>query len=368
MGLKKHFLFIIVIFFIDFLYAYTPNSFVVEPISVSDKSITITNETVSFSGVNINVNYSLKNYSNKTINLSINIDCYPTEGARWLFTPVLIPDDFTIFEKDKKISYSVMFEGKEYKDGETLSERGDGKSSIIFSLIFKPKEEKLITINYNNDSEILKNQFNTGHSLVTRHFFNSNSLIKKVFYIPDDKSLKENAGFSLRDFLIKKNSEYFICTDFFRIYNDEAFIWYMEVPNNINEAICRQEYFYPLGDFSSYALWYREAFIDIEEPILIKYNKKNLSKELLTEVDIFTLSKKQLSILRNSLYAKRGYNFKNKELRNYFEANCEAQGINYIVNTNFSESDFNETEKQNIEIIKKMENLKIPLFLSDLLK
>ena len=142
----------------------------------------------------------------------------------------------------------------------------------------------------------------------------------------------------------------------------------MEVPNNINEAICRQEYFYPLGDFSSYALWYREAFIDIEEPILIKYNKKNLSKELLTEVDIFTLSKKQLSILRNSLYAKRGYNFKNKELRNYFEANCEAQGINYIVNTNFSESDFNETEKQNIEIIKKLENLKNPLFLSDLLK
>ena len=88
----------------------------------------------------------------------------------------------------------------------------------------------------------------------------------------------------------------------------------------------------------------------------------------MSEVDIFTLSKKQLSILRNSLYAKRGYNFKNKELRDYFEANCEVQGINYIVNTNFSESDFNETEKQNIEIIKKMENLKTLLLLSDFLK
>ena len=55
-----------------------------------------------------------------------------------------------------------------------------------------------------------------------------------------------------------------------------------------------------------------------------------------------------------------------KELREYFEANCKAQGITYKVNPNFSESVFNEVERKNIELIKEMENMKEPILLYDL--
>ena len=61
--------------------------------------------------------------------------------------------------------------------------------------------------------------------------------------------------------------------------------------------------------------------------------------------------------LRNSFYAKYGYNFKNKEMREYFEANCREQGVEYKVNPNFSESDFNATERKNIALIREMENM-----------
>ena len=40
---------------------------------------------------------------------------------------------------------------------------------------------------------------------------------------------------------------------------------------------------------------------------------------------------------------------------------------NYQVNPNFSESDFNEIERKNIEIIREIENLKNPILLSDYL-
>ena len=102
--------------------------------------------------------------------------------------------------------------------------------------------------------------------------------------------------------------------------------------------------------------------------MFLGFREKNISKKLLSKSDLFTLSKRQLSILRNSFYAKYGYNFKNKEVKAYFEANCRNQGLEYKVNPNFSESDFNETERENIELIREMENIKEPLILSDFLK
>ena len=101
---------------------------------------------------------------------------------------------------------------------------------------------------------------------------------------------------------------------------------------------------------------------------MIVDNKKNISKELLTKSELFLLSKTQLSILRNAFYAKKGYDFKNKDLKMYFVRNCEAQDLIYQINPNFSESDFNEIERKNIELIKEMENLKNPILLSEFLE
>ena len=156
--------------------------------------------------------------------------------------------------------------------------------------------------------------------------------------------------------------------DFVRIYMNDNFQWRLAVPTDVNEVVCRQEYFYPLGDFSPYGLLYKRSYPEIKEDVFLGFREKNISKKLLSKSDLFTLSKRQLSILRNSFYAKHGYNFKNKEVKAYFEANCRDQGVEYKVNPHFSESDFNEIERENIELIREMENIKEPLILSDFLK
>lgn len=51
-----------------------------------------------------------------------------------------------------------------------------------------------------------------------------------------------------------------------------------------------------------------------------------------------------------------GYHFKSQDLQNYF-----TQYRWYKTSPNFSESDFNETERKNIALIRKMENMTEPL-------
>ncbi len=58
--------------------------------------------------------------------------------------------------------------------------------------------------------------------------------------------------------------------------------------------------------------------------------------------------------------AEKLYGFKNKETREYFEANCKEQDIEYKADAHFSEEVFNETERKNIELIRQMEWLQSP--------
>lgn len=354
-------------------YADTPDSFVVEPLSFSEKNVTINNEIVSFSSEKMKVTYLLKNSSGNSILLPIVIKCYPQNGARWLSAPVLTPDDFKIFEGDSEIDYVVKFNGKTFVKGDAPSERGDGVSEIVFQLAFLPNEEKSLTLSYENVAQMLKYDFDTGDRLVERHFFHPKSKKKTAVYSPNDASLSSWYGYNLLDFLLTRLSssqewnanKYFIVNDFTRIYMNDNFHWRLAVPSDVNEVVCRQDYFCPSQDFSKYHLLYKRYFHDFDKDVYLGFRRKNLSKESLSKPDLFTLSKRQLSILRNSFYAKHGYNFKNKEVREYFEANCREQGVEYKVNLNFSESDFNETERKNIVLIKEMENMKEPMKISE---
>ena len=357
-------------------YADTPNSFVVEPLLFSEKNVTINNEIIFFSGEKMKVTYHLKNSSDNDVFLPIVIKCYPQNGARWLDTPALTPDDFKIFEGDSEIEYMVKFNGMTFVKGEMPPERGDGVSEIVFQIEFLPNEEKCLSLSYENVAMMLKNDFDTGDRLVERHFFHSESKKKTAVYIPNDEILSAWYGYNLLDFLLATYlpssqecnvDRYFIVNDFARIYMSGNFQWRLAVPSDVSEVVCRQDYFCPSQDFSLYHFLYKKYFHNFEEDVFLGFRSKNLSKELLSKADLFTLSKRQLSILRNSFYAKYGYGFKNKEVRAYFEANCKDQGVEYKVNPNFSESDFNETERKNIELIREMESMKTPVLLSDYL-
>lgn len=59
-----------------------------------------------------------------------------------------------------------------------------------------------------------------------------------------------------------------------------------------------------------------------------------------------------METLRNSIYATHGYDFKDQKWKAYFSKMYEEKGYDYMINSNFSESDFNEIERKNIELIR----------------
>eukprot|EP01041_Mallomonas_annulata_P031406 gene31406-53710_t len=78
--------------------------------------------------------------------------------------------------------------------------------------------------------------------------------------------------------------------------------------------------------------------------------KLNASIQLLTKKDVENLKKGDLSILRNTIYARHGYSFKNRPLRVFFD----AQKWYIPVHTNIK-SEFTDIEKKNIQLLLKYE-------------
>ena len=78
-----------------------------------------------------------------------------------------------------------------------------------------------------------------------------------------------------------------------------------------------------------------------------------VSERKLTEDDIKDLSKEELSILRNTIYAKHGYIFKKKELVDHFNSQDWYKGT--TTDMNKVSSEFNDSEIYNVKFIKDHE-------------
>jgi len=76
----------------------------------------------------------------------------------------------------------------------------------------------------------------------------------------------------------------------------------------------------------------------------------NASKKLLAKSDVENLKKGDLTIIRNCIYARHGYSFKNRPLRVFFD----AQTWYIPVHSNIK-NDFTDIEKQNIQLLLKYE-------------
>ena len=79
----------------------------------------------------------------------------------------------------------------------------------------------------------------------------------------------------------------------------------------------------------------------------------NLSEVRLSEADLADLSKEDLEIMRNSIYARYGYRFNRADLLEYF-----SRYSWYSPTTNDMESIYNrmnDNEKFNVDFIKKHE-------------
>ena len=78
--------------------------------------------------------------------------------------------------------------------------------------------------------------------------------------------------------------------------------------------------------------------------------KVNASNRLLTKSEVENLKKGDLTIIRNTIYARHGYSFKNRPLRVFFD----AQSWYIPVHTNIK-NDFTDLEKENIQLLLKYE-------------
>lgn len=76
----------------------------------------------------------------------------------------------------------------------------------------------------------------------------------------------------------------------------------------------------------------------------------NSSAKLLTKKEVENMTKADLFILRNSIYARHGYSFKKRQLRAYFD----KQKWYLPLSTNIK-SEITEIERKNIELILRYE-------------
>lgn len=106
-----------------------------------------------------------------------------------------------------------------------------------------------------------------------------------------------------------------------------------------------------LGDISVEVYQSAHNNSDEFERITSDAGKINASTTLLKKEDVENMYKRDLEVMRNTIYARHGYSFKNRQMRYFFD--------NYVdwyipVSTDVSE-ELTEIEKKNIELIKRYE-------------
>ncbi len=79
-------------------------------------------------------------------------------------------------------------------------------------------------------------------------------------------------------------------------------------------------------------------------------NKYNASTDVLTKEQVANLKKADIFVIRNAIYARHGYSFKNQQLRAYFDRQSW-----YIPISTDVKSEFTEIEKKNIELLLRYE-------------
>jgi uncharacterized membrane protein YvbJ len=91
-----------------------------------------------------------------------------------------------------------------------------------------------------------------------------------------------------------------------------------------------------------------DSYID-EEPDNSDYLFPS-DKEYITENDLRSLTKEEVALIRNEIYARHGYMFQTEPYKSYF-----AEKEWYTPNANFNESMFNVVEESNKDFIAKYE-------------
>ncbi len=326
-------------------------------------NVDILSETVCINNLKTEIEIELlinPNQNSDNTYISAEIQCIPKGHGR-SYTDMLIPKDFEIVSNNKKLEFDVLYNGKKYNSQEAFITEGHQPSNIQFSIEAK-KGVSNLKISYYNCSNSMQTRFGYGTTIMNYRYISNRSKKSICFYYDDIKlpgrlskilSIKDietNTNDYINNFWQTENESE--CNIERVVSRNNEIIWKCLVPEATSrlEILLEENYqqivFYPLG---------------------IQFDGITTDKSIINKSKLFFLSKNQLETLRNSFYAIHGYAFKNQKWKDYFYNIFNDNGKKYVVNSNFSESDFNDIEKKNIELIRELENTKEPILLSEYL-
>lgn len=383
--MKKLFSAIFLVFLMSNIFA-TGENYILGPVHFScNGKISILYETVCFHEEVVESKVCIKNTSNEKLEGRMKIICTPVcDDASSV--GAFLPADFSIKESDIEKEFDVLYEGRIYSKSQSYDVHATSASTIVCGFSILPAETKTFEISF---KDLAFDGY--GVSRLSKYSFNSSSMRKTANYISKDNPFDgDSEKYVLEKFVYADERDVHASRKVYRpmlksLYHEDKeiskhvcrtiengeLVWSLTLPETCNEIGCVQFEFHFMGDRSPLSISYPypyEAYSYDKENEPYKFKGESLNRILFPKEFLFFLTRQEMSVLRNAFYAAHGYGFKNKEIREYFEDNCKAQGVEYKVNPNFSESDFNEAEKANIELIRQMENMTEPLLLSDLLE
>lgn len=106
-----------------------------------------------------------------------------------------------------------------------------------------------------------------------------------------------------------------------------------------------------LGEISAEVYQPTNSNSDEYEHITPDAGKINASTTLLKKEDVENMYKRDLEVMRNAIYARHGYSFKNREMRYFFDNYVDW----YIPVSTDVTGELTDIEKKNIELIKRYE-------------
>lgn len=320
------------------------NPFDVSALIIHQENVHITSQNIECSENGIEISYVLSNATGHTLYAPTTIKCIPL-GFQTTANEIPVPVGFKILINETNID----FDGNE-KDNE-----------IHFNIPMLSEEKTVVKVSYKNLQNAGANQTGTNFKYLIKLQKNKNN--EPIDYNFSYASSKDSEAYIQNIIIFDSNDDTYPELDFQikRSFNDKNF-WTFNITNHTFESDSMYIFigltYYDLLSDSTDIRMYR-----YKDMATLYVNDKDLKNEVLEMKDTFFLSNEQLRLLRNAFYAIHGYRFKSQVLQNYF-----TQCGRYKPNSSFSEADFNETERKNIELIRQMENIKEPLLLSDLLE
>lgn len=336
------------------------------------EELALTGEEIKIQDCATTHTLTIRNNGNaKNISCQMTTRPLPNEG---LVTLTPFPQDFAVFIDDRPVPFKYSFDGTEIMDiknpGASYPHYGyphDKVGTVRFSFEMPARSEVTLKLchssvfasNTNGSVSVKCNIFNNlaKATSYTLKIYSSNVAdnlwLYKISIAQKTGSANDlsESGVKCRYSAVNENTGLLDCTDFYADIGRIAFYYraFFDTPDSWN------------------ATYY------ISENRHLFAADKDLTSHALSPEDLSYLTKRQLRILRNAFYACHGYDFKSEDLKRYFARidtlqHEEAGKRKRFVNPHFSEADFNEIERKNIELIRQMENMKEPLLLSDLLE